>query len=224
MLFDIDGTLIRGAGAGRRALEEVFDARYGAPDALARVVFHGATDRAILRQALEGLDDVSDALVDAIVEHYVAVLPRWVARSGYVAHAGVVALLDGLAAHAGGHGLAVGLGTGNVEPAARLKLEPAGLNGYFDFGGFGSDAEDRGALLEVGARRGASRLGAARAGCRVVVVGDTVRDVAAAHAIGARCVAVATGGDDVAALGGAGAELVVDTLEDERVAAFFAGL
>lgn len=233
MLFDIDGTLIRGAGAGRRALEEVFEARYGRPDVLARVVFHGATDRAILRQALADLDDAepsgaltdasTDALIDAVIAHYVEVLPRWIARSGYVAHGGVEALLERLAASASRE-LALGLGTGNVEAAARLKLEPAGLNRYFDFGGFGSDAEDRAELLEIGARRGASRLALSRQRCRVVVVGDTVRDVTAAHAIGASCVAVATGGSSAEQLGAAGAELVVATLEDAAVGAYFAAL
>jgi phosphoglycolate phosphatase-like HAD superfamily hydrolase len=45
------------------------------------------------------------------------------------------------------------------------------------------------------------------------VIGDTPRDVAAAHAIGAEIVAVATGGFDVEALRATGAARVLADLE-----------
>ena len=119
----------------------------------------------------------------------------------------VVARLAGL------DGLALGLGTGNVEPGARAKLRPSGLDRSFGFGGYGSDAEDRAELLEIGARRGAGVLGTARERCRVVVVGDTPRDVTAAHEIGAECIAVATGGFDEAELSAAGASRALSSLD-----------
>jgi phosphoglycolate phosphatase-like HAD superfamily hydrolase len=121
---------------------------------------------------------------------------------------GVLELLDALE---GSRGVALGLGTGNIEAGARIKLTPARLSERFAFGGFGCDAEDRAELLEAGARRGAAALGAARARCRVVIIGDTPLDVAAAHAIGAECLAVATGNFDVDAL--QGAERVVERLD-----------
>jgi len=43
--------------------------------------------------------------------------------------------------------VALGLATGNTETGARIKLERAGLNRYFAFGGFGSDPEDRTELV-----------------------------------------------------------------------------
>ena len=49
----------------------------------------------------------------------------------------------------GNPGILSGLGTGNLERGARLKLEPTGLNPYFKFGGYGSDAEDRAEMLAV---------------------------------------------------------------------------
>lgn len=216
-LFDIDGTLVTGDGAGHRALRRVFDRRYGRPDALDRIVFHGATDRAIMREALLALGvPHDDAEVDAVLAEYVAVLPGFVGPDGYRAQRGVVSLLEAL--H-GRPGLALGLGTGNIERGARVKLTPPDLNRFFPFGGFGSDAEDRAELLAIGAARGAGRLGVARDECRVVVIGDTLRDIQAAHAIGALCVAVATGGNTADALRAAGAEVVVDHLDDPRVLA-----
>lgn len=221
LLFDIDGTLVTGDGAGRRALRQVFDRRYGRPDAVERIVFHGATDRAIMREALTALGvEHDDAHVDAFLAEYVEVLPGLVGADGYRAQRGVVPLLEALV---GRPGLALGLGTGNIEPGARIKLTPPDLNRFFPFGGFGSDAEDRAELLAVGAGRGAARLGVAREACRVVVIGDTVRDVRAAHAIGATCVAVATGGNTVEELQASGAEVVVGALDDPRVWAALTG-
>jgi phosphoglycolate phosphatase-like HAD superfamily hydrolase len=103
-------------------------------------------------------------------------------------------LLDGVA-HA-----AVGLGTGNVREGARIKLSRAGLFERFSFGGFGCDAEDRAELLRIGAQRGAAQLSLPLSDCRVVVIGDTPKDIAAANAIGAECIAVGTGSFDVHAL------------------------
>ena len=70
--------------------------------------------------------------------------------------------LDALAAEPEVYRLA--LVTGNLEPVARRKLASAGLGGYFAAGqgGFGSDAEDRGAAARDRARAG-RRLGARRA-------------------------------------------------------------
>ena len=105
-------------------------------------------------------------------------------------HAGIEAAL---ALCHGRPGFAVGLGTGNVEEGARLKLDRVDLCRHFSFGGYGSDHADRAELLAIGARRGRARLGVGDGPCRVVVIGDTPKDIAAARAIGAESIAVATG-------------------------------
>jgi phosphoglycolate phosphatase-like HAD superfamily hydrolase len=48
----------------------------------------------------------------------------------------------------------------------------------------------------------------------IFVIGDTPRDVAAAHAAGARAVAVATGGHDLDELRAAGADEVYPTMRE----------
>ena len=97
------------------------------------------------------------------------------------------------------------LGTGNIREGARIKLDRVGLFARFGFGGFGCDDEDRTALLRRGAERGADSLGLTLEEVRVVVVGDTPKDVAAAHGIGAESVGVGTGSFTAEALVGAGA-------------------
>ena len=191
LLFDIDGTLVTTGGAGRRAIERAFERCHGRPDACRTFRFDGMTDRAIVRQALAGLGvEATEVAIDEVLARYVEVLEEEVrAAPVYRVHAGMEAAIEG--GHARGH--AVGLGTGNIKEGARVKLARVGLYERFSFGGFGCDAEDRAALIRIGAERGAARLGASLADCRVVVIGDTPKDVAAAKAIGASCVGVGTG-------------------------------
>src|SRR5687767_5274768 len=95
----------------------------------------------------------------------------------YRVHAGIRESLDHLA---GLTEVALGLGTGNIREGARLKLERVDIYSPFAFGGFGCDHEDRVQLIRRGAERGAQKLGLPMSECRVVVIGDTPKDVAAA--------------------------------------------
>jgi phosphoglycolate phosphatase len=211
LLFDVDGTLLSAAGAGRRALERAFEAHCGTATPLRDVRFNGMTDPGIVRVGLELLGrSVEPALVAAILDDYVPLLADELTRAdGFQVFPGVTGLLDALASD---DRVAVGLGTGNLRAGARLKLEHGGLESYFAFGGFGCDHEQRAELLRIGAARGASLLGCAADGCRVVVIGDTPHDVAAARAIGAASIGVGTGGCERDRMRAAGATWAFDDL------------
>jgi phosphoglycolate phosphatase-like HAD superfamily hydrolase len=204
LLFDIDGTLISTGGAGRRAIERAFERRARRRDACA-FPFAGMTDRAIVRAGLDALGAYSEADIDALLADYLELLAEELETPvNCRVHAGIEAALDAAAAA----GCAIGLGTGNIREGARLKLSRVGIYDRFAFGGFGCDHERRDELLRTGAERGAAALGAPRAACRVVVIGDTPKDVAAAQAIGAESIAVATGTYDEGALAACGATWV----------------
>ncbi|MBX5480899.1 MAG: haloacid dehalogenase-like hydrolase [Myxococcaceae bacterium] len=213
LLFDIDGTLVTTGGAGRRALERVFEVVYQREDACRGFRFDGMTDRAIVRNGLRaiGAPD-SDAEIDRVLGHYVALLEEEVRRmedSRYFLHRGMREVLD--AAQERPH-CAVGLGTGNIREGARVKLERVGIYHRFGFGGFGCDHEDRPTLIRIGAERGARALGVPLSECRVVVIGDTPKDVAAALAIGGECVGVGTGSFRPSELIACGAKWAFDDL------------
>jgi phosphoglycolate phosphatase len=206
LLFDIDGTLVTTGGVGRRALELAFERSHGRRDACTGFRFDGMTDRAIVRGGLSALGlDPSTAAIDAVLASYLEVLGEEVAAASaatYHVHPGMREALDALARV---REVAVGLGTGNIRAGARIKLERVGLFDRFGFGGFGCDDEDRTALLRTGAERGAAQLQLPLAAVRVVVIGDTPKDVTAAHGICAESVAVATGSFSSAELRAAGA-------------------
>lgn len=220
VLFDVDGTLITTGGAGRRALERAFETAFGEPGVF-DFSFGGMTDYAIIRGGLtaSGRDATAES-IRAVLDVYLDALTHEVrAADVYRVHVGIHEALDALERLPN---VAVGLGTGNIERGARIKLDRARINHRFEFGGFGCDAEDRAELIGVGAARGAARLGCDRNDCRLVIVGDTPKDVRAAHDNGGECIAVATGGCTADELRDAGARWVVDDLSCLNVSDLFA--
>ncbi len=218
-LFDVDGTLVHAAGAGRRALERALAERCGPVGAgLASLRLDGMTDRLIVREALALLGHpFDDAGCDAILARYVGHLAGELADPGYRVLPGVVAALEALRAA----GALVGLCTGNVVEGARLKLGRGGLDRYFEWHaeaacGFAHDGEARERVVEAALRRASARLGRGLDPREALVVGDTPRDVAAARHAGCPVLAVATGRYGVAELAASGADEVVPTLEADR--------
>lgn len=211
LLWDIDGTLISTGGAGNRAIVRAFAELHGRADATAHFKFGGMTDRAIAREGLRtiGKPDGS-ADIDALLDAYVRALQDELQTTeGHRVHAGVH---DALLAAEARAKCAIGLGTGNIRAGAKAKLTPVALHDRFGFGGFGCDHEDRAQLIAMGQARGAEKLGMPISGVRTVVIGDTPKDVAAAHANGAFALAVATGGFTVEQLRACGGDLVVADL------------
>ena len=208
LLFDIDGTLLPTLGIGRVAMERAFEDVVHQRAALAGVSFAGMTDRPIVRAGLANLGlrpSTAEAglLVERILARYVIHLDAGVrAAQPLPLLPGVLSVLDAVAQW---DTTAVGLGTGNIRAGAEAKMRGAGLWQRFAFGGFACDHDDRGELLRIAAGRGAACLRLSVTDCRVVVIGDTPRDVAAATAIGAVSVAVATSHYPVDALAATGA-------------------
>ncbi len=216
VLFDVDGTLLLSGGAGAAALNVAFGDIYGIPNAMRHVQPHGKTDERIVQEMFRSFLGRcgSPAEVRALLRRYVEVLPETVSDSrNFHLMPGIPGLLVRLRER---EDVLTGLGTGNIERGARIKLERGGLNPFFPFGGFGSDSAERAELLEAGFRRGA---GIAQekfpgASIRCWVIGDTWRDISAGRACGARTVGVATGGDSLHGLASARPDFLFATLED----------
>jgi phosphoglycolate phosphatase-like HAD superfamily hydrolase len=206
VLFDIDGTLIRTGGAGIRALDRAC-AEIGIERAMDGIRAAGMTDPLIVAEIFQQrLGRVpADGEAAALLDRYVVFLADEISRTTrYQVLPGVGAALDLLAER----GATVGLATGNVERGAEIKLARGDLWRRFRFGGYGSDAADRAELVA----RAIARAGAPFE--RVVVIGDTERDVAAAHACNAQAIGVATGPCSTAELAAAGADWTLETLDE----------
>jgi phosphoglycolate phosphatase-like HAD superfamily hydrolase len=226
LLFDVDGTLVTSGGVGRRAIEQAFERRHGRRDVVS-FSYAGMTDKAIVRDGLLALgkhfasEVALQAEIDATIAFYLRVLEEEAALAASIrVHDGILRALDLAEARPD---VALGLGTGNMREGARIKLGHAGIYHRFSFGGFGDDSIERPEILAAGAQRGAAQVGLPVQDCRVVVVGDTPKDIAAAKAIGAACVAVATGMHSVAELEAHAPTIACQTLADPRTDAVLFG-
>ncbi|MGE5688083.1 MAG: HAD family hydrolase [Gemmatimonadota bacterium] len=216
VLFDIDGTILLTAGAGRRAITAALAEYMGDRVAFQQISFDGKTDPQIVSELLAAAGDPGPHDHDhvrALCERYVALLERELATAtGTRLMPGFPAILDRLEAEAG---VVLGLLTGNLERGAALKLRAAGIDpGRFKVGAYGSDAAHRPDLPPIAARRAEPFFGRTPAGGEVVIIGDTPADVACGAGIGARAVAVATGSYTVAELAACGAHAVFADLGD----------
>jgi phosphoglycolate phosphatase-like HAD superfamily hydrolase len=196
ILWDVDGTLIRSRGVGRRIIEEAALQVAGLSE-VPHVVMSGKTDPQILREIF-----VAAALAD---DHIDGLLPDAMAA----AEAALAAAEDELRAHGNvlpgveallerlrdTPGVRQTLLTGNLTANAAVKVAAFGLTDFFDFevGAYGTDHADRLELVPIALERAARFRGETYDPDDVWVVGDTANDLACARAGGVRCLLVATG-------------------------------
>jgi phosphoglycolate phosphatase-like HAD superfamily hydrolase len=222
VLWDVDGTLIKGGAAGRLAFADAVADIFGVEvpaEALPKMA--GKTDPQI---ALELLVELGMAAPEASLPVLEAALERALsARAPQLRAEGIV--LPGVRAAIAAldrAGVLQTLVTGNVAPNARTKLAALGLVGEgsaasgplrLDIGAYGSDDRDRDNLVPIALAR-ARAAGLQVAAERTWVVGDTPRDLACARSAGVRCLLVATGGYPLGRLQATAADAVFADLSD----------
>ncbi len=217
VLFDIDGTLLLSAGAGRRALTAAMLEEVPDPTVYDRVRFDGKTDPQIVRELLQiaGHPGTGDTVfIETICRRYVSFLEDELRhpRTTMTVMPGVPTLLDELERQSR---VILGLLTGNVVQGAALKLSAAGIApARFALGAYGSDSAHRPDLPAIAARRAEPHFGREPRGREVVIIGDTPADVTCGQAICARAIGVATGSYSMESLAAAGAHAAFPDLSD----------
>lgn len=213
--FDIDGTLIRTDGAGRRAIQRALVEVIGTTGPIDKLRFDGRTDGEIVMRLAEGagIEPTTD-LISRVLARYEMLLPEELARPGFrtTVYPGVNDAIDALERRADA---LLGLLTGNIAGGARLKLGAAGIQfDRFRIGAFGSDHHIRAELPEFARRRAADHIGRDVAGSDLVIIGDTPADMTCGTGIGARAIGVATAAYSVDQLMEAGACVAFQDLSD----------
>ena len=193
VLFDIDGTLMRGAGPHhKQALIDGIRRVTGRSTTLEGVDTAGMLDRDLItamllasgygaRSTRANLREIMQACQQSYAANCTADLSCCLCR-------GVKNTLE----HLQRGGAALGLVTGNLSGIGWKKVELAGIRSHFSVGAFAEDGRTRARLAQVAAWR-ARQLGAAGKHSRISLIGDHANDVAAAQANGFRSVAVASG-------------------------------
>jgi phosphoglycolate phosphatase-like HAD superfamily hydrolase len=189
-LFDIDGTLLRSRDRVHMdSLPASVRKVLGIEVSLEGVSLAGNTDTSILREACElaGVPpEVLEPQMAAILEGMCANVAGRRHELQPILMPGVEDTLKYLAER----GSTLGVATGNLEMIGWIKVERAGLREWFRFGGFSDCFPLRSDLIGNAAIK-ARELTNAQA--TVCVVGDTPRDIEAAHENSLPVIAVATG-------------------------------
>lgn len=212
ILFDVDGCLLSTRGAGTRSWRRAFETLHGIPADIGEFTEAGMTDPEVGSLTFTRVigREPTDRELARLLAAYLDVLEDEVDQSpGYRVMPGVDVLLRRLV----GAGVLLGIVSGALEGAAHIKLARGRLNRFFCFGGYGSDSRDRGTLTRMAIERAGRIHGHRLDASRLLVVGDTPRDVDAAHAAGAVAVGVATGKYSAEELLAAGADHALATLE-----------
>jgi phosphoglycolate phosphatase-like HAD superfamily hydrolase len=156
----------------------------------------GMTDLQIVAEALrhEGFthEHIRDR-IDQLRERYMEAMQESTGHGNqfFELLPGVREVLKAVADHPRYHSALL---TGNIEPAAYLKMELVGLSEFFDLpGAFGDESHDRRDLPALAAERIARHLNLDLQPDQFIVIGDTPNDIACARHFGARALAVATG-------------------------------
>lgn len=218
VLFDIDGTLLSAGRAARESVLTALASVYGwKPSNGHSHDFSGKTDPQIVCELVEESvgRERCHALLSAALETYLEEFSRRLSPDAVVLKPGVAGLLARLAARPG---VTLGLLTGNLERGARMKLEPPGFNRYFPFGAFGSDSPDRYRLPAIALERARAHTGRVFSGKQIVIVGDSIHDVACGRSLGVRAVAVATGPTPFERLAGEKPDALLESFADEEAA------
>ena len=189
-LFDIDGTLLRSrdrvhVDSFTTTLQKIM----GPQVTLEGVALAGNTDTSILREACaqagipaEVLEPQLKTIAEAICHH--------VEGRKHEMQPLLMPGVEETLQHLADRGAFLGLATGNLEMIGWIKMERAGLREWFRFGGFSDQFPIRAELIGDAAKKARELAGPAATVC---VIGDTPRDIEAAHANGLPVIAVATG-------------------------------
>jgi phosphoglycolate phosphatase-like HAD superfamily hydrolase len=193
ILFDIDGTLIRTAGAGRQSMEIAFEQVWGIEHGFRDISMMGKTDPGILQEALtnQGLP-WQEEKVRTYKHMYFDILEVEIQkpRSGKRLCPGIPELLKDL--HKESH-LILGLLTGNWRTSAFSKLRHFGIDHYFKTGAFADDSANREDLVPIAIQHLYQDLEIIIEPKNIIVIGDTPLDIRCARPHGVKTMGVATG-------------------------------
>lgn len=197
ILFDIDGTLLRTKGAGREATRRAMLEVFGTASRIDSHHFGGKTDWYTLVEQLtehgytpEQVGARMGDFEEAMGRH----LSETIQTRGAKALPNALALVNQLRDDPR---YMLGIVTGNTQASANVKLRSAGFDpAWFEVGAYGTESMDRNDLPRFAIERAVALRQKPFTPDAVIVIGDTLADIACARAVGAMAVAVCTGFED----------------------------
>ncbi len=214
ILFDIDGTLLLTQGAGRESTRLAMTEVFGTAGAIDTHHFSGKTDWQTLFELLEGRCTRDE--IGAILPVYNETVGRHIgdiiSNFAVTPTPGAVEAVTRLRARPD---LSLGVLTGNPSRAAEVKLRAGGFDpAWFPVGAFGHEAFHRNDLPELAIQRARAHYGHDFPLSDIIIIGDTIMDIACARASGVVAAVVLTGFETREALEAAQPDAIFETLSD----------
>ena len=228
VLFDLDGTLVNAAGAGRNSLGKAMEDLYGVNPQFDHALISGRTDLdnfTLVYGLIKKGKKPSAAEMKKITAKYLEFLPEQVQKmvrtKKYGKVKGVEKFLTLLAAQ---KDIILGLGSGNLEKGAFIKLAPSKLDRFFTLGGYGEDGHTREEMLAAAVKRAEKKFKTKITPDQVYVIGDTHRDICAAKNCGFHSAVLTTGFGEPDKIQRAAAELEMEDFTDLEMWCVWLGL
>ena len=228
VLFDLDGTLVNAGGAGRTSLRKAIKELYGVEPEFDHSLISGRTDLdnfSIVYSLIKKGKKPTAAEMKKMKAKYLEILPTEVHAvvrcKKYDLIPGVEKFLKMLAKD---KDVILGLGTGNLEEGAKIKLEPSKLASYFTVGGYGEDGQTREEMLQAAVKRAEKKFKTKLDPDQVYVIGDTHRDICAAKNCGFHSAVLTNGFGDAQKIQRAAAELETKDFNDLTTFCVWLGL
>jgi phosphoglycolate phosphatase len=191
-LFDIDGTLVRRAGAHHReALVYGVRRVTGIETTTEGIPVQGMLDPIIIAQMLRNAGAKS-ALIRKAMPEIQRAAERFYLRVCPALHDKHCPAVEPTLERLARRGALLGLVTGNLTRIGWRKLDRAGLQRHFRFGAFGEMAKTRAGLAKWAIAEARRKDWIDRA-TPVSLIGDATSDIVAAKTNGIRSISVGTG-------------------------------
>lgn len=221
VLWDIDGTLLHCGSDGKIALNRTFREKYGIEEAFDQAPIGGAMDAVILQRILAAFD-LDEAELPGIIGHYSRVLEEVLAGDGMKrVLPGVRQILGRIHRHPTARNALL---TSNLRVGAETKLRALELDGYFEIGGFGDHPGEKWDAARHCIAEAERLYARVFSPAEIVLIGDSVYDVACARELGAVSIAVATGWAAAEELRACGPDHFFEDLSDTEAVAAALGL
>ncbi len=209
IFFDINGTLIERDERTDEIYLIALNELLGTEDAMAGVDNSARSDHDVFKEVLANHGMAyNDAIWRQFLDLYAEHLEVHKQSDIWRANVDVLDYLEELART----DVALALITGELSVGARYKLEKVGVWHHFPVGGFGEDGLERRQIAEAGLEKAKAHYG--QDFDRIVVIGDTTRDIDVARHLGAFAVAITTGSHGRDQLQEAGPDIMIDRFAD----------
>jgi phosphoglycolate phosphatase len=216
IIFDLDQTLVDLISVHDAAVRELFNTYFGVNASLREIDFAGKslTENFVELARLKGIAESEFARKSKLIlKHYEKIFQAKTppTASNYILP-GVVPLLEKLLKTSN----FVVLYTGDSPGITQLVLHTTGLEKYFKFSVYGTEAGSRVELAKMAVARAEQLTGNKFEGRDIILIGDSIRDVECGKQLNAVTIAVTTGLHSKAELMMKKPDYLFQNLEDYR--------